>query len=222
MVECSGLIAGQTDRCNARCENALVSLVSSDEGAELVQCDCEGSKYCEKSKKRIEVCRPAVYTATAKDSIVSCTTARWICMSDVLCRTALEYYHIHCRGLFHGNKCSYRCKNSLSILERQEKAAKLRTCYCDGSEDFPCKRVKYNTERYCYSRIPAHIDIMELEPIEEPDNSIEVSIHHGRRHNGRYKKTRLHSIGSSNERLRPMIQLVFTTIFASIFVQIRL
>lgn len=152
MVECADLIAGRTNRCHGRCERALIALVSTDEGKELINCDCEGSKFCEQSKERIEVCRAAVYTAVSRDSIVSCTTARWICMADPLCNTALDYYHLYCRGLFHGHKCSHRCNNSLSILDRQEKAAKLRSCYCDGSEDFPCQRVKYNTERYCFGR----------------------------------------------------------------------
>lgn len=168
MTECADLIAGRTSRCHPRCERALIGLVSSDEGKALIDCDCDGSKFCELSKQRIEVCRESVYAAVAADSIVSCTTARWICMTDQLCNTALEYYHLYCRGLFHGSKCTHRCNNSLSILERQEKAAKLRTCYCEGTEDFPCQRVKYNTERYCFGRqVP--------NPFESPDSDNSIS-----------------------------------------------
>lgn len=193
MAECASLIGGKTDRCHVRCQNSLVALVSSEEGDDLVNCDCEGSKHCEAVKRRVETCKPAVYSAIAVDSIVSCTTARWICISDTMCRTALEYYNIFCRGLFQGSKCTNRCKNSLSILERQEKAAKLRTCYCDGTEDFPCKRVKYNTERYCYGRKPKKPigagDQQSPEDDNNPDNSIEViadtgntEYHHSKRH----------------------------------------
>lgn len=174
MVECANLIAGRTDRCHPRCERALIGLISSEEGKELINCECEGSKFCEQSKERIEVCRNAVYTAVAKDSIVSCSTATWICSADPLCSTAMEYYRMYCRGLFHGHKCTHRCNNSLSILNRQEKAAKLRTCYCDGTEDFPCDRVKYNTERYCYGRtMPPQTPSEEFDPEEEDrENSI--------------------------------------------------
>lgn len=200
MVECSSLIAGQTDRCHRRCENALVSLVSSEEGAELVKCDCEGSLYCEKSKQRIEVCRKAVFSATAKDTIVSCTTARWICMADATCRTALQFYHKFCRNLIKENKCSFRCKNSLSILERQEKASKLRTCYCEGNEDFPCYRIKYNTERYCHGRIPMLIDKdmdeNELEVIERPATYDDMA-NSNNLHNRRHKNSK-HRIGEMN------------------------
>ncbi len=197
MAECATLIGGKTDRCHVRCQNALVALVSSEEGDELVNCDCEGSKHCEMVKRRIEVCRPAVNSAVAVDSIVSCTTARWICISDTMCRTALEYYNMFCRGLFQGSKCNSRCKNSLSILERQEKAAKLRTCYCDGTEDFPCKRVKYNTERYCYGRKPKKPIAGSGADDDHPDNSIEVIAatgpayrHTSKRHRHRQQKQR--------------------------------
>lgn len=184
MVECADLIAGRTNRCNARCERALIALVSTDEGKELINCECDGSKFCEQSKERIEVCRTAVYAAVNKDTIVSCTTARWICMADPLCNTALDYYHLHCRGLFHGHKCSHRCNNSLSILDRQEKANKLRTCYCDGSEDFPCQRVKYNTERYCYGRpVNKPVDIESVG--DDWSNSITVfGADYNHRYNG--------------------------------------
>ena len=152
MLECTSLIAGHTNQCSERCERALVALVSTEEGADLVNCECDGNKFCIKSKERIEVCRSSVYSATAVDSIVSCNTARWICMADPVCSTALDYYQLFCRDLVHGKGCSHRCNNSLSILNRQEKAAKLRTCYCDGSEEFPCEKLKYNTEKFCYGR----------------------------------------------------------------------
>ncbi|KAF7493161.1 Growth arrest-specific protein 1 [Sarcoptes scabiei] len=153
MMECTDLIAGRTQQCSPRCERALIGLISSDEGKDLINCDCNGNQYCELSKQRIEVCKKSVFNAIAEDTIVPCSTARWICISDQSCKTALEFYQINCRTLFKGHKCSYRCNNSLSILDRQEKAMKLRSCYCDGSETFPCRRIKFFTEKLCYGRV---------------------------------------------------------------------
>ncbi|OTF74666.1 hypothetical protein BLA29_005058 [Euroglyphus maynei] len=155
-MECTDLIAGRTQTCDPRCERALIGLISTDEGKELMNCDCGGNKYCELSKSRLEICRKPVWAAIREDTIVSCATARWICISDQPCRTALEYYQLNCHQLFQGHKCTNRCNNSLSILDRQEKAMKLRTCYCDGTENFPCRRVKYFTERICYGHPPHH------------------------------------------------------------------
>lgn len=191
MMECTDLIAGRTQRCNARCERALIGLISSDEGKELINCDCDGNKYCELSKQRIEVCRKSVYAAVAKDTIVSCSTARWICISDLLCKTALEYYQRFCRQLFIGQKCTHRCNNSLSILDRQEKASKLRTCYCDGTENFPCARVKFYTEHMCYGRLPhnpfnAWEDEDDSSLDDNNDNSIEPIGHVGNNHHSYY------------------------------------
>jgi hypothetical protein len=101
----------------------------------------------------IEACRPSVIYATREDTVVSCTEARWICSADAECGKALEYYHLYCRSMFRGRKCSQRCKNSLSILRRQEKAAKLRLCECEANEQidsFQCSDIKQNMEELCF------------------------------------------------------------------------
>jgi hypothetical protein len=77
---------------------------------------------------------------------------RWICQSDAECSKALEYYNLFCKGMFRGNKCSDRCKNSLAILRRQRKAAKLRECECSVDEmlgDFFCRDIKRNMDELC-------------------------------------------------------------------------
>ena len=54
--------------------------------------------------------------------------------------------------MFRGNQCSDRCKNSLAILRRQEKASKLRHCECKVDEtldDFLCADIKRNMEELC-------------------------------------------------------------------------
>lgn len=150
MITCAELIANDSlTGCPVECQNSLIALTSTDEGEDLVECDCDGSAFCELSKQRLEVCRHEVRRATAEDSIVSCQTARAICMADLPCATALTYYYNRCQSLFNGGKCHPLCRNSLDILKRQEKAAKLKTCYCEGSEDFECQIIKESTERLC-------------------------------------------------------------------------
>lgn len=92
--------------------------------------------------------------ATRNETVVSCTVAQWICEADALCSKALEYYNEYCRSMFHGKKCSHRCRNSISILRRQEKAAKLTTCRCDGQEDYDCPRIQNNMARLCFHTHP--------------------------------------------------------------------
>lgn len=89
--------------------------------------------------------------ANLNETVVSCTVAEWICSADTQCFTALEYYNRYCRSMFHGKKCTNRCRNSISILERQEKAAKLKTCKCDGNEEYDCPRIQHNMARLCFN-----------------------------------------------------------------------
>jgi len=152
MINCADLIANRTDICSVNCQTSLIALMSTDEGQDLMDCDCDGSSFCLLNKERIQVCRAEVLRASADDAVVSCHTARAICMADLPCSTALTYYYNRCRGLFQHiskRKCTKLCKNSLDILNRQEKAAKLKTCYCEGSEDFDCQTIKESTEQLC-------------------------------------------------------------------------
>ncbi|XP_054717518.1 uncharacterized protein LOC129226913 [Uloborus diversus] len=152
MVDCADVLAGRTKRCPWSCKRALISLASSEAGIALAECECGENEFCRRSKERAEVCRPEVSIAIAEGTVVPCAVAEWICAADHLCSTALEYYYRLCRPMFQGRKCTFRCNNSLAILDRQPKAGKLRNCYCDGSEDFPCHAVKKNTQQLCYGR----------------------------------------------------------------------
>lgn len=91
-------------------------------------------------------------TANRNETIVSCRVAQWICSADALCSTALDYYNRLCRSMFHGKKCTHRCLNSISILRRQEKAAKLKTCKCDGLEEYDCPQIQSNMARLCFHK----------------------------------------------------------------------
>ncbi|XP_046661077.1 growth arrest-specific protein 1-like [Homalodisca vitripennis] len=153
IVGCSTVLRDSAGACPESCQHALIALTSTDEGKDLMTCECT-DEMCRETKERVEVCRPQVTRATHNESIVSCRVAEWICSADGVCSTALDYYHHYCRSMFQGRKCSNRCKNSISILRRQEKAAKLTTCVCDGREGYDCVQIRTNMARLCYHREP--------------------------------------------------------------------
>ncbi|KAK7863855.1 hypothetical protein R5R35_003338 [Gryllus longicercus] len=140
---------GPNAACPEHCQHALIALTSTDEGKDLMTCKC-GDDYCEETKKRVEVCRPHVEQAMLNTTIVSCRLAQWICKADAECSMALDYYHRFCRSMFQGKKCSRRCNNSISILQRQEKAAKLISCRCDARDDSDCAQNREKMVRLCF------------------------------------------------------------------------
>ncbi|XP_075217513.1 growth arrest-specific protein 1-like [Lycorma delicatula] len=173
MLDCSSVLHAEppVTHCPEACQLALITLTSTDEGKQLMNCDCK-DEFCTNSKARLEVCRPYVERAH-NETVVSCVVAQGICAADTQCYTALEYYHRLCRSMFDGRKCSYRCKNSISILRRQQKAAKLDTCWCDGREDYDCPRIRTNMAKLCFHKepetppmppLPGDVDSNELHP----------------------------------------------------------
>lgn len=56
----------------------------------------------------------------------------------------------------------YRCRNSINILTRQEKAAKLNTCICDGSEDYDCRGIHRNMNRLCFGKAHNEYEIEKI------------------------------------------------------------
>lgn len=167
--DCQDLINNRTSQCSAKCLKAMIALRSSEEGDDLVNCDCQSNEYCTQSKQRSQACKPQVELAVNPKTIVSCSTASWICMADQLCSTALEYYYRNCQTLFSQRHCSMRCNNSLSILYRQPKASKLINCHCDGSEEFPCVKYKTYTERLCLNKQSQSMDFIEDDQFSEED-----------------------------------------------------
>lgn len=157
LMSCAELIHGSTDRCHPICQKAIVSLLSTQDqqGHNFITCDCQGNQYCQMQKRRVEICSNDVVAAMATiddpEAIISCSLADLICSADTPCLTAMDYYKRHCGRLFRGEKCTSRCNNSLAILYRQSKALKLRTCQCDGTEQYDCRTVRENTERLCFS-----------------------------------------------------------------------
>ncbi|XP_044737428.1 growth arrest-specific protein 1-like [Chrysoperla carnea] len=145
---CSEVLQGVINYCPEHCQYALVALTSTDEGKQLMTCDCDDD-FCEDTKTRLEVCRAQVVNAIRNET-VPCRVAQWICTADPQCSTALEYYNRYCKSMFHGKKCTHRCLNSISILRRQEKAAKLNTCQCDGHEHYNCHQIRKNMKNLCF------------------------------------------------------------------------
>lgn len=159
-INCRSLFSGDTDVCTLDCRIAIISLLSTEdqEGANFMECDCSGKSFCLNHKRRVEICSRDVMNAMEsvhdEHTDISCSLAELICRADTSCYTALRYYERHCTKLFKGEKCSARCNNSLTILYRQAKARKLRTCICDGSEEYPCEAIQRNTERLCFASDP--------------------------------------------------------------------
>lgn len=170
MLGCADLMGGRVDHCDEYCKNALIALTSTEEGHDLMDCAC-GNEYCRETKARVEVCREEVLAANSDTTVVSCSVAHWICAADTLCSTAIGFYDRLCRRMFIGKGCSYRCNNSISILQRQEKAAKLETCVCDGSEPFDCQGIKRNMARLCFHEF----DEEEMEKEEEETNEVDTT-----------------------------------------------
>ena len=159
LIGCGENLGADMETCTTGCKRALVSLLSSedDEGLKFINCECsKNDTYCILQKSRIEVCTNDVLPVLDKmndpTSVLSCTLAKWICEADSSCLEALQYYETLCGSLFLGNKCTDRCNNSVAILHDQEKAKKLRTCKCDGTENFNCPGVKYYTDALCFNK----------------------------------------------------------------------
>jgi len=145
------MFSGNTTECDINCRLSLTALISTQEGERLMQCECEDVD-CKLQKLRVEPCRSSVQDLASPDSVVSCTTASYICMAEPGCSTALQYYNNNCRSMFEGRKCNKRCKNSLEILMKQEQSRKLTNCICDGTETYDCENIRQNMERLCYNK----------------------------------------------------------------------
>ena len=167
LLSCSDLVSGVANVCSKQCQLSLVALLSTPEGERLMQCQCQDDQ-CLLQKQRIEPCRSEVTWNTRKDTIVTCTTATWICSADATCATAMDYYNRNCHKMFRGEKCSRRCKNSLDIMLRQKAAAKLATCYCEGDEDFECINIRRNTDVLCFGKKDPDIIDNEIDVDEKP------------------------------------------------------
>jgi growth arrest-specific protein 1 len=170
MLNCAELREGLTETCSRQCQYALIALLSTPEGERLMQCRCgsgAGGISCHLEKERVEPCRAEVTWHTAPDTEVSCSAASWICAADPQCSQAMLYYQENCKAMFKGRKCGKKCKNSLDIMLRQEAAAKLATCFCEGTEDFDCAAVRLHTDVLCFGKkiVAEEVETNEVEVV---------------------------------------------------------
>ncbi|KAM3963261.1 uncharacterized protein ACR2FA_002623 [Aphomia sociella] len=147
MMYCNEVLTTPTSKCPEQCEYALIALTSTPEGKELMNCQCE-NEYCDGMKRRIEICRSQVIKGAA-NATASCRLSQLICLADSECAAALDYYRRLCWSMYEGRKCSRKCRNSIGILRKQEKAAALSACQCNGDEDYDCKKMQNNFDRLC-------------------------------------------------------------------------
>lgn len=151
-VECSKIASESSAQCSVGCRNALASLINNDVGLQLWDCQCHHTE-CQTLRRKMDVCRDDVAAIMADTAPISCNLAELLCTADVSCLTALDYYTRLCREMFQGHFCTSKCRNSLEILLRQEKAAKLRGCRCQGQEMERCEEIKEKTQLLCYTSL---------------------------------------------------------------------
>jgi len=148
-AKCDRILQTDSTTCPESCLYALVALTSTEDGKRMMDCKCR-DRYCEEMKARVEVCRPFVLEASKNETVVPCELAHWVCMVDPVCTAALGYYQTYCRRMLVGVACTERCLNSVEILRRQEKAAKMNRCRCTGRSAVECLRNKERMVRLCY------------------------------------------------------------------------
>jgi len=42
---------------------------------------------------------------------------------------------------------------------RQDSAAKMKNCFCDGTEDFECDEIRENTDNLCYEKERSDVNV---------------------------------------------------------------
>lgn len=168
LIACEPVRLGSVNYCTESCMRAVVSLVTVDDdiGTDILTCDCDTAADCLLVKKRISLCSDGVLQALNSldtEETISCSLARMLCEADTSCWTALSFYEENCSNLWNRHNtdslyCSSKCNNSVSILFRQRRAAKLRSCMCDNSDpvvdEDTCIKMRYNTETYCFGEPP--------------------------------------------------------------------
>lgn len=141
-LDCKAELAGRTPgRCSVACKQSLVSLASTEEGYAYLGCDCGEDDYCQALRLRTGSCwwkRPCAAPSNATGTAVSgsprpaCSRVAADCVEDPVCAVAWDYYRRLCHEVLDGSsQCSTRCRNSVKILVRMERAHRLLDCVCD-------------------------------------------------------------------------------------------
>src|SRR6218665_2410626 len=122
----------------------------------FMSCTCGENTVCRSQRARLDCCLDGVARALRavddKESSVPCSLAEQICRADTSCLTAIEFYGRNCGYLLQtsgGGRCLSRCRNSVRVLYRQRQALKLRSCHCDGTEEYDCRMLQSRTQQLC-------------------------------------------------------------------------
>ncbi|EEC05230.1 Gas1 protein, putative [Ixodes scapularis] len=121
------------------CRQSFVSLATTEEGFTYLLCDCGRDEYCRALRRRTSSCwweQPSANHSFAQrgSSKPTCSGLTVECMDDPVCSLAWDYYRRFCHEVLDGSapQCSTRCRNSVSILLRMERAHRALECECDG------------------------------------------------------------------------------------------
>ncbi|KAM7288787.1 growth arrest-specific protein 1-like [Ixodes scapularis] len=139
-LDCKRELAGRTPaRCSVQCRQSFVSLATTEEGFTYLLCDCGRDEYCRALRRRTSSCwweQPWANHSFAQrgSSKPTCSGLTVECMDDPVCSLAWDYYRRFCHEVLDGSapQCSTRCRNSVSILLRMERAHRALECECDG------------------------------------------------------------------------------------------
>ncbi|XP_064486153.1 uncharacterized protein LOC135398698 [Ornithodoros turicata] len=137
-LDCKHELSGRTPgQCSVPCRQSLISLASTEEGFDLLKCDCGTDAFCKALDHRVSTCwwqRPPC----SRDNLSprpSCSRLVSYCVGDAVCASAWDYYRRFCHEVLDGgsDKCHARCKNSVSVLLRMEQTHRLLDCVCDSA-----------------------------------------------------------------------------------------
>ncbi|CAN8000404.1 unnamed protein product, partial [Ixodes hexagonus] len=142
-LDCKRELAGRTpSRCSVHCRQSFVSLATTEEGFTYLVCDCGGDEYCRALRRRTSSCwweQPfanfSVPQRGATTPRPTCSGMARRCLEDPVCSPAWDYYLRFCHEVLDGSalQCSTRCRNSVSILLRMERAHRVLDCACDDA-----------------------------------------------------------------------------------------
>ncbi|XP_077523230.1 uncharacterized protein LOC144134127 [Amblyomma americanum] len=82
-----------------------------------------------------------------------CSQLTQDCTSDPVCSVAWNYYRRFCQDVLDGvsQNCSTRCRNSVRVLVRMEKAHRLLDCACEGrGMGILCEKELSRIRRNCF------------------------------------------------------------------------
>lgn len=162
-INCQSLSYGEPSMCTDTCTRALVTLLlaDSDNGLAFANCDCQGNKYCNQRKQRVQTCEEAVVqevTSPNRTVDINCGIAKWVCQRDLVCGETIKYLMRNCSLLTNELSCTSDCKNSLEFISRQPLGEDLLKCTCSKQQETKCPRHVQVTDLCPNKNVSGHIN----------------------------------------------------------------